>query len=94
MDETNTYAFLRRSKSAGQEVLVIANLSPLVREDYRVGCPAPGVWRELLSSDAVEFGGSGVVNEERIAEAVAWDGQPASLRVRLAPLAVSLWQRG
>ncbi|MBS1151162.1 MAG: glgB [Myxococcaceae bacterium] len=93
MAELNTYAFIRRSRSEGQELLVVANLSPLVREDYRVGCPSPGIWRELLSSDAREFGGSGVTNEQTVAESVPWDGQPASLRMRLPPLGVSIWQR-
>ena len=94
MGDLNTYAFVRRSRSEGQELLVVANLSPVVRTDYRVGCPSSGVWREVLSSDAKEFGGSGIVNEPRGAEAMAWDGQPASLKIQLPPLGVSIWQRG
>ncbi len=94
MVELNTYAFLRFAKTPGQELLVVANFSALVRDDYRVGCPDLGLWKELLNSDAIEFGGSGVLNGPREAEPVPWDGQPASLRIRLPPLGVSLWKRG
>ena len=35
---------------------------PGARYGYRVGLPAPGRWRELLNTDAAEWGGSGVGN--------------------------------
>jgi 1,4-alpha-glucan branching enzyme len=91
--DLNTYAFLRRARGGGRELLCVANLSPVVRESYRVGCPAPGRWREVLNSDDREFAGSGVLNGERIAESIPWDGQPASMAITLPPLAVTLWER-
>ena len=58
---------------------------------YRVGLPAAGEWVELLNSDAVEFGGSGVGNYGRVtASADGWHGQPASVELTLPPLA-ALW---
>ena len=91
--DLNTYAFVRRARVPGRELLCVANLSPAVRNNYRVGCPGSGRWREIFNSDAKEFGGSGVVNPERAAEAQPWDGQPASLVLRLPPLAVTIWER-
>jgi 1,4-alpha-glucan branching enzyme len=92
-DALNTYAFLRRAKAGGRELLCVANLAPVVREGYRVGCPV-GRWREALNSDDKEFGGSGVHNEgARDAEQTLWDGQPASLEITLPPLAVTFWVR-
>ena len=85
--DLNVYAFLR--KGAGRPVLVVANLSPLVRSDFRVGCPRAGAWEELLSTDDRAFGGSGVRNAALHAEQVAWDGQPASLTLTLPPLGVT-----
>ncbi len=43
-------------------VACVANLTPVARHGYRVGLPAPGRWRELLNTDALEWGGSGVGN--------------------------------
>jgi 1,4-alpha-glucan branching enzyme len=63
------------------------NLSPVPREAHRLGLPRAGRWRELLNTDAVEYGGSGVVNAEVVqTEEVAWHGRPVSVEVQLPPL--------
>ena len=40
-------------------MLVACNLTPEPRPNYVVGVPMLGHWREILNSDAREFGGSG-----------------------------------
>ncbi len=54
-------AFLRkpRSGSGDAPVLIVCNMTPLPRENYIVGVPTPGFWREILNTDACEFGGAG-----------------------------------
>ncbi|MBI3183930.1 MAG: 1,4-alpha-glucan branching protein GlgB [Myxococcales bacterium] len=89
--DANVYAFLR--SFGGRQLLCVANLSPLVRHRYRVGAPASGLYREVLNTDASEYGGSGVGNLGSVhAAPLAWDGQPASLELSLPPLGV-LWLR-
>jgi 1,4-alpha-glucan branching enzyme len=85
----NVYVFVRRGRNAWREIVCVANLSPVVKE-WRVGVPGGGWWAEVLNTDAAEFGGSNVVNTPRKAEHRPWDGQPASLVVRLPPLGV-MW---
>jgi 1,4-alpha-glucan branching enzyme len=59
------------------------------RYRYRVGLPRAGEYREVVNTDAGEYGGSGVGNHGRIhAEAVPHDGQPASAEMTLPPLGV------
>ncbi len=59
------------------------------RENYRLGVPAGGRWRECLNSDATDYGGSGQGNLGSVAaEPIAAHGHEHSLRVRLPPLAV------
>jgi 1,4-alpha-glucan branching enzyme len=84
----NVYAFVRRGHNAWREIVCVANLSPVVKQDWRVGVPAGGWWGEVLNTDALEFGGSGVVNAPRKAEPKAWEGQPGSLTITLPPLGV------
>ena len=85
--DMNVLAFLRRS--GGRHVAAVANLSPVPRHGYRVGLPGAGEYREVLNTDAAEYGGSGVGNHGRVrAEAVPHDGQPASAAVTLPPLGV------
>jgi len=85
--DANVLAFLRRS--GDRHVAAVANLSPVPRYGYRVGLPREGEYRELLNTDAAEYGGSGVGNQGSVrAEAVPHDGQPASAEMTLPPLGV------
>jgi 1,4-alpha-glucan branching enzyme len=72
-------------------VACVANFSGGPHEQYRLGLPHAGRWRELVNTDAADYGGSGVGNLGMI-EAVAepWHGQPASAVLTLPPLGV-LW---
>jgi len=72
-------------------VACVANLTPVPRQGYRVGLPSAGTWLEVVNTDAVEFGGSGVGNLGSVhADASPWHGLPASAILTLPPLGV-LW---
>jgi 1,4-alpha-glucan branching enzyme len=80
-------SLLRKSKNPNESVLVVCNFTPIPRMDYRVGVPHAGFWREILNSDAKEYGGSGSGNYGgREAEEVPAHGKPCSLRLMLPPL--------
>jgi len=84
---SSVVSLLRMGGAPRQTILVVCNFTPVVREAYRVGVPSDGYWRELLNSDASEYGGSGVGNLGGVkAEAQAAHGRPWSLRLRLPPL--------
>jgi len=72
-------------------VACIANFSALPHLRYRVGLPQAGRWREVLNTDAVTYGGSGVGNMGGV-EAVPepWHGKAASAVITVPPLGV-LW---
>ncbi|HVE11749.1 MAG TPA: 1,4-alpha-glucan branching protein GlgB [Elusimicrobiota bacterium] len=78
-------AFLR--KGSGAPVLAAFNFTPVPRQGYRLGVPSGGAWRELLNTDAADYGGSGVGNLGRVrADAEAWHGRPFSVALNLPPL--------
>jgi 1,4-alpha-glucan branching enzyme len=82
-------SFLRRPLGPGPELAVVLNLTPVPHHGYRVGLPRPGVWREVLNTDAEIYGGSGVGNLGRVtAEDVPMHGQPHSAPLTLPPLGV------
>ncbi len=62
--EQSVISFLRKAGPEHEEdtVLVVCNFTPVPRVDYRIGVPRPGVWRELLNSDAEDYGGTGMGN--------------------------------
>jgi 1,4-alpha-glucan branching enzyme len=80
-------SLLRKGKSPKDTVVVVFNFTPIPRLQYRVGVPSGGFWRELLNSDASEYGGSGMGNMGgREAEATPVHGRPYSLSLTLPPL--------
>jgi 1,4-alpha-glucan branching enzyme len=84
----NVIAFVRQSRG-GERLLVCAcNLSPVPREEYRLGLPRAGVWQEVINTDDGRYGGSGMSNGRVTAEGTPWHGQPYSAAVTLPPLGV------
>jgi 1,4-alpha-glucan branching enzyme len=88
-DATNSvYAYMRWSKE-GEPLLVVANLTPVPREGYRVGVPFEGTWVELLNSDAETYAGSNMGNGGGVhTEPEKAHGMPVSVSLSLPPLAV------
>ncbi|HEX4834264.1 MAG TPA: 1,4-alpha-glucan branching protein GlgB [Trebonia sp.] len=67
----------------------VANFSPMPHQSYRIGLPRPGRWHEVLNTDAVTYGGSGVGNLGSVqAVPEPWNGQPASATIAVPPLGV------
>jgi len=58
----NTLAFVRWSEN-GSPLISITNFSPVPHENYRLPLPLPGTWREIINTDEMKFGGSGVTNQ-------------------------------
>ena len=81
----SVYAYVRRDDD--RVVVVLLNLTPVPRHDYRAGAPLPGRYRLLLSSDDGRYGGGGFGLVEAVhTEDEPWQGQPASFRIGLPPL--------
>jgi 1,4-alpha-glucan branching enzyme len=87
----NFLAFVRWGESDEAPVACLANLAPVPRAGVRIGLPGPGLWREVLNTDAAAYGGSNVGNLGGVeAEPCEWHGLPYSALVTLPPLA-TLW---
>ncbi len=86
-------SFLRRGKNPQDLVVVVCNLTPMVRHNYRIGVPAPGRYRERLNSDAKAYGGSGVGNLGAVvSEQIRAHDREYSLSLNLPPLAALILQ--
>jgi 1,4-alpha-glucan branching enzyme len=80
--------FERRSAGSGKRVLCAFNFTPVPRHNYRLGVDVDGPWRELVNTDAEEYGGSGQGNMGGVdATVVPAHGRPHSIVVTLPPLA-------
>jgi len=85
--EASVLSFIRKSRNDTSTVLVVCNFTPVPRQNYVVGVPRGGHWREALNSDAPIYGGSAMGNFGG-AEAgpVPAHGRPFSLTLTLPPL--------
>ncbi len=87
--DNSVLTWLRKGREGGDVVVVACNFTPVPRYTYRVGVPRAGRWREVLNTDAAEYGGGGLGNLGGVdAEAVPFHGRAQSLRLLLPPLAV------
>jgi 1,4-alpha-glucan branching enzyme len=82
-------SFVRRGKSTDDILLIACNFIPTTHSKYRVGVPRGRFWREVLNSDAAEYGGSRQGNPESLrAVKIPWHGRPYSVEIMLPPLAI------
>jgi 1,4-alpha-glucan branching enzyme len=92
--DNSVISFVRRAKDPSDEVVFICNFTPQPRMGYRMGLPAPGHYTELLNSDWLEFGGSGVGNAGGVdTQELRWQNSEWSGLVNLPPLGVVLLKR-
>jgi 1,4-alpha-glucan branching enzyme len=92
--ESSVLMFLRKTQDRRQDILVVCNFTPVVRQGYRVGVPFPGQWREVLNSDAKEYHGFGYGNAGQVwSEQISAHGREHSLNLTMPPLSVVFFKR-
>ena len=88
----STISYLRKAND--KCMIVILNFTPIPRENYRIGVPGGGNYREILNSDSEYYGGSNLGNGQGlIAEQVPWMNQSHSLTLTLPPLGAIVIQQ-
>lgn len=85
--------FMRYSADQSEKLLVVCNFTPVLYENFKVGVPLPGKYKEIFNSDNVEFGGSGHGNRRlKNSKPVVWDGREDSISIEVPPLGVCIYQ--
>ncbi|MBI4278624.1 MAG: alpha amylase C-terminal domain-containing protein, partial [Armatimonadetes bacterium] len=92
--EHSVVSLLRRGRKPDDLIVAVFNFTPAPRDNYRVGLPRLGRWREVLNSDASIYGGSGYGGgTDRLeAEPVPWHGRSHSAALNLPPLAARFFK--
>jgi 1,4-alpha-glucan branching enzyme len=93
--DDSVIAFLRKGRAPAMDtILAVCNFTPVPRNNYLVGLPLDGFWREVLNSDAKEYGGSCHGNLGGFeASAVPCHDRPYSLSLTLPPLGIVVFKR-
>jgi len=88
--------YLRKGKEGCAPALVVVNLTPASYENYCVGVPLSGYYRECLNTDSVKYGGSNVGNGGGVNSVnQSYAGQENQLTLSIPPLATMIfeWQK-
>jgi 1,4-alpha-glucan branching enzyme len=87
--DQSVVSFVRMDAHGNPGIACIANFSPVVYSGFRVGLPRAGSWREVVNTDATDYGGSGQGNWGRVeTEPTSWHGFEQSVHMTVPPLAV------
>ncbi|MBS4208615.1 1,4-alpha-glucan branching protein GlgB [Bacillus sp. FJAT-50079] len=87
-------AFRRRSKSPNEELIIVCNFTPNISYDYKIGVPVPGTYEEIFNSDALEFGGSGQLNDDlHFSFPEKWHTLPQHIKIKVPPLGITVFKR-
>jgi len=87
--EHSVVSLIRKGRSSDNILAVVCNFTPTPHANYQIGVPRRGYWKELLNSDAKDYGGSGQGNLGGVeASPIPLHGHPYSLTFTLPPLAI------
>ena len=91
--EKNLLVFLRKTEKEEDTLLVVCNFSNVVYEDYQVGVPYPGKYKEIFNSDSAVYGGAGNVNPRvKMSRDQECDERKQSIKIKVPPLGISIFQ--
>ncbi len=85
-DRENSIVYYLR-KGNDSEILVVLNLTPVPKENYRIGVPQKGTYTEIFNSDSQEFWGSGITNTDLTSVNTPKHGYEQSIEIKVPPLA-------
>ena len=93
--DRSIYSFVRKSKNGKNSLLFVCNMTPVARDDYRVGVPKKGTYHLLLNSNEARFGGT-EADKSRPASYKAvkseCDGKEYSISYPLPPFGVAVFR--
>jgi 1,4-alpha-glucan branching enzyme len=92
-DRDNSVLSWLRRDAAGNFVVCVTNLTPVLRRGYRLGVPEEGRYGVLLDTDAARYGGSGSGTDAAQTNDNPCHGRPCSLELTLPPLATLILEK-
>ncbi|QBR13011.1 1,4-alpha-glucan branching protein GlgB [Sphingobacterium sp. CZ-2] len=94
-DKANSvFVYCRRGHDWENDLIIVLNLTPVVRRNFRIGVPHPGEWELLLNSDDMSYNGSAVgVKKQVSTDPTFWMNQNQSFSLDLPPLSGLIFKR-
>jgi 1,4-alpha-glucan branching enzyme len=91
--ENSVLSYIRKGNNEKENLIVVCNFTPIVRENYRIGLPKKGKLTEIFNSDSKIYAGIGISNAKTIViQEEAWNGRDFSAELILPPLSVIVFK--
>ncbi len=80
-DNDNTVMSFKRG-----DISCIFNFTPIERENYAIGVDKPGMYKEIINTDSIKYGGENILNNNIEALNYSMHGKKYMVEVTLPPL--------
>ena len=90
--EHSVLTYTRKGHDRKNDLFIACNFTPVPRENYHIGVPKSGKFKEIFNSDDEKYGGSGMLNTTIKASNTPWNGQEKSVRINIPPLGIVIFQ--
>ena len=91
--DDSVIAFFRKGNDWDDHLIVVCNFTPQTHLGYRIGVEEPGEYVEIFNSDSQKYGGSNVINDQKISsEDSPWHKRGRSMLVNVPPLGISIFK--
>jgi 1,4-alpha-glucan branching enzyme len=85
--DDSVLVYSRKGNDAKDDLVIILNMTPVTRKDYRIGVPQSGTWKEIFNSDDKQFWGAGLTNPNKLkSEEIEWQWKKNSVVITAPPL--------
>jgi len=89
--EQSVFSFIRKGEAEEEFILIVCNFTEIAYENYMIGVPKEGDYREVFNSDSTEYGGSGVTNKRPLSSInIAFHGRENHISMKIPPFGVSI----
>ncbi|PVH25170.1 1,4-alpha-glucan branching protein GlgB [Sphingobacterium corticibacter] len=85
--DQGVFVYLRKGHDRENDLVVVLNLTPVVRSQFRIGVPQEGIWQPIFNSDEHDYYGSGISATASKSEKIHWMHRDHSIAIDLPPLA-------
>ena len=82
-------SYIRKGNNKKENIIIVLNLTPAPRENYRIGLPKAGILKEVFNSDASVYNGTGNYKNKNLNSNIQeWNNRENSIELNLPPLAM------